>query len=34
MNYLKRHTTWIFIIYRFALGIALFGLLAAGKLAP
>lgn len=34
MNYLKRHTTWIFIIYRFALGAALFGLLAAGKLAP
>jgi undecaprenyl-diphosphatase len=34
MNYLKRHTTWIFIIYRFALGVALFGLLAGGKIAP
>jgi len=34
MNYLKRHTTWLFIIYRLALGIALLGLLTAGKLAP
>jgi len=34
MNYLKRHTTWLFIIYRLALGTALLGLLTAGKLAP
>jgi undecaprenyl-diphosphatase len=34
MNYLKRHTTWLFIIYRLALGIVLLGLLTAGKLAP
>jgi undecaprenyl-diphosphatase len=34
MNYLKRHTTWLFIIYRLGLGAALFGLLAAGQLAP
>ena len=34
MNYLKRHTTWVFIIYRLALGAALIGFLATGKLAP
>lgn len=34
LNYLKRHTTWLFIIYRLALGAILLGLLAAGKLAP
>ena len=34
LGFLRRHTTWVFIIYRFVLGAALFGLLAAGKLAP
>jgi undecaprenyl-diphosphatase len=34
LGFLRRHTTWVFIIYRIALGSALFGLLAAGKLAP
>jgi undecaprenyl-diphosphatase len=34
LGFLRRHTTWVFIIYRLALGFALFGLLAAGKLAP
>ena len=32
LGYLKRHTTWLFIIYRLALGIVLLALLAAGKL--
>jgi undecaprenyl-diphosphatase len=32
MNYLKRHTTWIFIIYRLVLGAALLALLANGRL--
>jgi undecaprenyl-diphosphatase len=34
MNYLKRHTTWIFIIYRLVLGAALLALLASGRLQP
>jgi undecaprenyl-diphosphatase len=34
MNYLKRHTTWIFIIYRLVLGAALLALLANGRLQP
>lgn len=34
MNYLKRHTTWIFIIYRLALGAGLLALLANGRLQP
>ncbi|MGD1020177.1 MAG: undecaprenyl-diphosphatase UppP [Verrucomicrobiia bacterium] len=34
LGFLRRHTTWVFIIYRLALGAALLGLLAAGKLAP
>jgi undecaprenyl-diphosphatase len=34
LNYLKRHTTWLFIIYRLALGALLLALLAAGRLAP
>jgi undecaprenyl-diphosphatase len=34
LNYLKKHTTWIFIIYRLALGALLFALLHAGKLTP
>ena len=32
MNYLKRHTTWLFIIYRLALGGLLLALLASGRL--
>jgi undecaprenyl-diphosphatase len=32
MNYLKRHTTWVFIIYRLVLGAGLLALLANGKL--
>jgi undecaprenyl-diphosphatase len=32
LNYLKRHTLWLFIIYRLALGLVLLGLLAAGRL--
>ena len=32
MNYLKRHTTWLFIIYRLVLGAALLALLANGRL--
>jgi undecaprenyl-diphosphatase len=32
LGYLKKHTTWLFIIYRLALGIVLLALLAAGKL--
>jgi undecaprenyl-diphosphatase len=34
MNYLKRHTTWVFIIYRFVLGVGLLALLANGRLQP
>jgi undecaprenyl-diphosphatase len=34
LGFLRRHTTWVFIVYRLVLGAALFGLLAAGKLAP
>lgn len=32
LGYLKKHTTWLFIIYRLALGLALLALLSAGKL--
>lgn len=32
MNYLKRHTTWVFIIYRLILGALLLALLANGRL--
>jgi undecaprenyl-diphosphatase len=32
MNYLKRHTTWFFIIYRIVLGAGLLALLANGRL--
>jgi undecaprenyl-diphosphatase len=32
MNYLKRHTTWVFIIYRLVLGAGLLALLANGRL--
>src|SRR5258708_6428161 len=32
MNYLKRHTTWLFIIYRLVLGAGLLALLASGRL--
>jgi len=32
MNYLKRHTTWLFIIYRLVLGAGLLALLANGRL--
>ncbi len=32
MNYLKRHTTWVFIIYRLILGALLLALLASGRL--
>jgi undecaprenyl-diphosphatase len=34
LDYLKKHTMWLFIIYRLALGAALLGLLATGKLLP
>ncbi|HVM59726.1 MAG TPA: undecaprenyl-diphosphatase UppP [Verrucomicrobiae bacterium] len=34
LGFLRRHTTWVFIVYRLALGTLLLGLLAAGKLAP
>ena len=32
LGYLKKHTTWLFIVYRLALGAALLALLSAGKL--
>lgn len=32
LDYLKKHTTWVFIVYRLVLGVALLGLLSAGKL--
>lgn len=32
LGYLKKHTTWLFILYRLALGGALFALLSTGKL--
>ncbi len=32
LGYLKNHTTWLFIIYRLALGALLFALVAAGRL--
>jgi undecaprenyl-diphosphatase len=32
LGYLKKHTTWVFILYRLALGAALLALLSAGKL--
>ena len=34
LGYLKKHTTWLFIAYRLALGAALFALLSAGRLQP
>lgn len=34
LGYLRRHTTWLFIIYRLAAGAVLLALLAAGKLSP
>ncbi len=34
MNYLKRHTTWVFIIYRLVLGAGLLALLSSGRLQP
>ncbi len=34
LGYLKKHTTWLFIIYRLALGALLLALLHAGKLTP
>jgi undecaprenyl-diphosphatase len=34
MNYLKRHTTWVFIVYRLVLGAGLLALLANGRLQP
>jgi undecaprenyl-diphosphatase len=34
LGFLRSHTTWVFIIYRLALGALLLSLLAAGKLAP
>jgi undecaprenyl-diphosphatase len=34
LNYLKKNTTYLFIIYRIALGIILFALLLSGKLTP
>jgi hypothetical protein len=32
LGYLKKHTMWLFIVYRLALGAALLALLSAGKL--
>ena len=32
LGYLKRHTTWLFIVYRLALGVALLTLLGTGRL--
>jgi undecaprenyl-diphosphatase len=32
LGYLKKHTTWVFIIYRLGLGAGLLALLLAGKL--
>jgi undecaprenyl-diphosphatase len=34
LGYLRRHTTWLFIIYRLVLGAILLALLTSGKLAP
>ncbi len=34
LGYLRRHTTWVFIIYRLVLGALLLAALAAGKLSP
>ena len=34
LGYLKKHTTWLFIIYRLVLGALLLALLHAGKLSP
>jgi len=34
LGYLKKHTMWVFIVYRLLLGAALLGLLSAGKLHP
>jgi undecaprenyl-diphosphatase len=34
LGYLRKHTTWVFIIYRLALGALLLALLHTGKLAP
>jgi undecaprenyl-diphosphatase len=34
LAYLKKHTTWLFILYRFALGALLLALLHVGKLTP
>src|SRR5262249_8592621 len=34
LHYLKRHTTWVFIVYRLALGGLILALLAAGPLPP
>jgi len=32
LGYLKKHTTWVFIVYRIVLGVVLLALLAAGRL--
>ena len=32
LGFLRRHTTWVFIVYRIALGLTLLGLLATGRL--
>lgn len=34
LEYLKKHSTYLFVIYRVVLGLALLGLLASGKLQP
>jgi len=34
LGYLRRHTTWVFILYRLALGALLLAALAAGTLQP
>lgn len=34
LGYLKKHSTWLFIVYRLALGAALLALLCAGRLSP
>jgi undecaprenyl-diphosphatase len=34
LGYLKKHTTWVFIVYRLALGAILFALLISGRLQP
>jgi undecaprenyl-diphosphatase len=34
LAYLKKHTTWLFIVYRLALGVVLLALLHVGRLAP